>query len=83
MTKTKNRLVTEVIVTAIVILMVVVIMFVVTMFVVIMFVVIMFVVITCTSQHCRVSWNTESFAPIEQYRLLYRKAPVIVESFMK
>jgi len=23
----------------------------------------------------RVSWNTESFAPIEQYRLLYRKAP--------
>ena len=78
MTKTKNRLVTEVIVTAIVILMVVVIMFVVTMFVVIMF-----VVITCTSQHCRVSWNTESFAPIEQYRLLYRKAPVIVESFMK
>ena len=61
-----------------VILMVVVIMFVVTMFVVIMF-----VVITCTSQHCRVSWNTESFAPIEQYRLLYRKAPVIVESFMK
>ena len=25
---------------------------------------------------CRVSWNTESFAPIEQYRLLYRKAPV-------
>ena len=37
----------------------------------------------CTSQHCRVSWNTESFAPIEQYRLLYRKAPVIVESFMK
>ena len=59
-------------VTAMVILMVVVIMFVVTMFVVIMF-----VVITCTSQHCRVSWNTESFAPIEQYRLLYRKAPVI------
>jgi len=23
----------------------------------------------------RVSWNTESFAPVEQYRLLYRKAP--------
>ena len=67
-----------VIVTAMVILMVLVIMFVVTMFVVIMF-----VVITCTSQHCRVSWNTESFAPIEQYRLLYRKAPVIVESFLK